>query len=387
MTTMEREARTPEGIADAVADLAPMIVGRAAEIEAARRVPADVLDQLLGTGCFGMSRPVSHGGAGADLPSTMRMLETLASADASVAWIVMIGGCAWVDLASLPRSTFDDLFPRGADVIVAGAFNPTGSIKADDGGYRVSGRWSFASGCEHADVLYGNCFAGIVDGAPQMRAAVFSPSQVVIEDTWTVSGLRGTGSHHIHVDDVLVPADHTFTPLVDEPCLDEPTVRIPVPALIALVVASVAIGAARGAVDDIIAIAEHKVPLLAGAPLATNPAFQMDLATADTELLAARALLYETAELAWSTATDGAPFTLEQRARVRAAAVWASERAAAVIDTAYRAGGGSSIYADCPLQRRLRDIHALTQHFIVRHDTLITAGAILAGQDVTLTVF
>lgn len=90
---------------------------------------------------------------------------------------------------------------------------------------------------------------------------------------------------------------------------------------------------------------------------------------------------------AWATAVDGRPFTLEQKARIRAASVWAATHAAAVVDTAYRSGGGSSIYADCPLQRRQRDIYALSQHFLVKRDTLTTAGAILAGQEVTVMVF
>ena len=79
--------------------------------------------------------------------------------------------------------------------------------------------------------------------------------------------------------------------------------------------------------------------------------------------------------------------TLDQRARVRAAAIWCATHAAAVVDAAYRAGGGSSLYADSPLQRRLRDIHALTQHFLLRRNTLVTAGAILAGQEVEVTLF
>jgi indole-3-acetate monooxygenase len=127
--------------------------------------------------------------------------------------------------------------------------------------------------------------------------------------------------------------------------------------------------------------------LLAGAPLAANPLFQHDLAVADTEVRAARSLVYDTAEWLWQSAIDGVELSLVDRARVRAAGVWATGRAVAVVDAAYRAGGGSSLYADCPLQRRLRDIHALTQHFIVRPDTLTTAGAILAGQDVSVMVF
>jgi alkylation response protein AidB-like acyl-CoA dehydrogenase len=118
-----------------------------------------------------------------------------------------------------------------------------------------------------------------------------------------------------------------------------------------------------------------------------NPTFQLDLATADTDVRAARALLYEESTRLWNLASTGSPLSLEDRARVRATAVWAVDRANAVVTTAYRSGGGSSLYNDCPLQRRLRDVNALAQHFIVKRDTLVTAGAILAGQDVQVMVF
>ena len=157
--------------------------------------------------------------------------------------------------------------------------------------------------------------------------------------------------------------------------------------MIALAIASVALGTAHGALDDIVAIATDKVPLLAPSPLATNPLFDFDLATADTEFRAAHALLLRRGRAAWDMAVAGDPSTTVHRARMRAAAVWVTERAAAVVDAAYRAGGGSSLYADCPLQRRMRDVHAITQHFVVKRDTMTTAGAILAGQDVELTVF
>ncbi|MGH9186780.1 MAG: acyl-CoA dehydrogenase family protein [Acidimicrobiales bacterium] len=143
--------------------------------------------------------------------------------------------------------------------------------------------------------------------------------------------------------------------------------------------ASVALGIAQGALDDITVLASNKVPLLSLAPLGGSPVFQTDLATADTDVRAARSLLYEEAARLWAAGAAGDALTMEQRAHVRASAVWTVDRATSVVTAAYRAGGGSSLYADCPLQRRFRDIHALAQHFLVRHDTLVTAGAILAG--------
>ena len=387
MTTVETGITTPQGVLDAARRLAPSIAARAGEIEAGRRVPRDLLEQLIAARVFRLLRPATHGGAGADLPGAMRVYEELARADASVGWTVMIGSGSWCDLAPLPRAAFDELFSGAPDVITAGVFSPTGSIAPAGDGYRVSGRWSFASGCEHADWIYGNCVEAVVDGVPRLRIAVFSPDQVVIEDTWTVSGLRGTGSHHFHVDPVVVPAERTLDPMADAPSLDAPIVRVPPPALFALTVASVALGSAQGALDDILAVAADKVPLLRSRPLAADPTFQQELAVADTTLRAARALVYETAEAAGQVAADAAELTLHQRARIRAAAAWATGRAADVVRAAYRAGGGGALYSASPLQRRLRDIDALTQHFLVRSDTLTTAGAILAGQDADVMVF
>lgn len=385
-TTVRPDAARLRATLDATLALAPTITDRAAEIEAAGDLPDDLVDELSAAGCFRVLLPRSHGGIGGDLPFAMQTVETLSRADASVGWTVMIGSGSWCDLAGLPRETFDALYADGADVIIGGAFNPTGSATAVDGGYRVNGRWAFASGCHHCTWLFGNCVEEH-DGDHRLRTVVFAPDQIEIEDTWHVSGLRGTGSHHFRADDVRVAAARTFVTLAEEPCLDEPIVRIPPPALFALEIAAVAIGTAQGALDDILTLATDKVPLLAGAPLAGNPLFQFDLATADTELRAARQLLYQDAEGAWATAVEGSLFTPHQRARIRAAAAWATSRAAAVVDTAYRAGGGTSLYVDSALQRRLRDIHAVTQHFLVKPDTLTTAGAVLAGQDVDLTVF
>jgi alkylation response protein AidB-like acyl-CoA dehydrogenase len=386
MTLIDQPTMTAQTVLDAVRDLAPAITARAPEVEAARRLPRDLLDQLIAAGCFRMLLPTSHGGLGADLMA-MRVYEQLARADGSVAWTVMIGSGSWLDLAGLPRESFDELFAPDV-VILAGAFNPTGSIEPVDGGYRVSGRWGFASGCQHATWIFGNCIEGFVDGMPKLRIAVFSPDQVTIEDTWHVSGLIGTGSHHFRADGVFVPANRTVDPLgEDEPCVDAPLLHIPPPAAFSMGIASVAAGIAQGALDDIVALAGAKVPLLAPAPLATSALFQQELARADAALRAARSLLYETADDAMAVVRGGSMLTLEQRARIRATAVWVTEQAADIVDMAYRSGGGSSIYADNMLQRRFRDIHALTQHFLVKRDTLTTAGAVLAGQDVQVLVF
>ena len=391
MTVVDGSARTAEDVLRAVQHLTPAVAARAAEIEAARRVPPDLLDDLVGAGCFRMLLPPTHGGVAADLPTAMRVLETLATADASVAWTVGIGAGSWLDLVGLPRASFDRIVGTAPDVIVAGVFRPAGTAIPVDGGYHVSGRWSFASGCEHATWIYGNCVEPAVGteegGPPQMRIAVFSPGEVTIEDTWHVSGLRGTGSHHFRVDDVFVPVDRTLDPMAAPPSLDEPIIRAPLLTVLSLAVASIALGVARAALDDIVALATGKVPMLAAGSLATSPLFQHELATAETELRAAHALAYELAEATWETAASGAEPTIGDRALARAASAWATSRSAAIVDMAYRSGGGTTLYSDHPLQRRLRDVHALTQHFLVKADTLTAAGAVLAGHDPGVPLF
>lgn len=379
-------ARTARDVADAVARLVPTISARASEIEAARRLPDDLWAELEDAGCLRMLLPPSHAGLGLPLPEAMRVFEALSRADASVGWTVANCSGTWCDLAGLPRATFDAVFPAGADVTVAGVFAPSGVAERVDGGYRVSGRWGFASGCQHCQWLFGNCLEE-VDGERRMRTVLFSASEITIEDTWTVSGLCGTGSHHFTVDELFVPVARTCATLEAEPCVDVPVVRIPTPPLFALAITSVALGVAQGALDDILAMAGGKTPMLAGAPLAANPLFQYQLANAHTDLRAARGLAYDEARSAWAAATDRTPFTLEHRARIRATAAWATARATTVVDFAYHAGGGSSLYAGNTLQRRLRDIHAITQHFLVKPDTLTTVGAVLAGRDVDVPVF
>ncbi len=380
MTTQVSETNT---CLEAVRTLSPAILAHGEEIERGRRVPPDLVEELTAAGCFRMLVPRSHGGAELDVPAEMRVIEELARADGSVGWTVMIGRSAPVFFGKLPRDTFDALYAAGPDVILAGTVNPTGLATPVDGGFRVTGQWSFASGCQHCHWFIAHCI--VDDGRqPPIRMMVLPPADVEIKDTWSVSGLCGTGSHDFVVNDAFVPAERSFV-LWDEPCLDVPLLRIPELSLASLSVGAVAVGIAHGALGEVTDLATGKLPLFSDGTLASNPLFQHQLAAADAQLRGARTLLYADAEAAWATAVAGTSFTPDHRARIRATATWVTTTAASVVDMAYTAGGGSSIYSSSPLQRRLRDIHALTQHFAVKLDTFTKAGAVLAGQDVDLT--
>ena len=378
-TATKRVPDSAEAILTAVDELVPEVSARAAETEAARRLPPDLVDRLSSSGIFGMLLPRSHGGAEGTLADQLHAIESLARADASVGWTVMIGSSAWVDMVHLPRGTFDELFAEPG-TIVAGAISPSGTAEATPDGFRVDGRWGFITGVEHATWVGLNCLeADPAGGPPGMRLAVVPRKEVVVEDTWHVSGLRGTGSQHVRAEGLSVPSAWTCNPMAGEACVDLTIVRVPAPAFVALAVSRVALGVAAGAMDDITALAADKVPLLSPGTLATSPTFHRDLAAADARLRSARALHDETVAFVWAAAVSGAAFTNQIRARARLDAVWAVEQAVEVVEFAYRAGGGTALYDSSPLQRRLRDVHAVTQHFIVRPDVLAAAGQVLAG--------
>jgi indole-3-acetate monooxygenase len=379
-------ATTTEPILEAVRALAPSVAVRAEEIERARRLPPDLVDELLAAGCFRMLVPRSHGGAEMELPVQMQVLEELARADASVAWTVMIGSEGPVLFRMLPRTTFDAVYAAGPDVIMAASANPIGTANPVEGGYRVTGQWPFASGCQHAHWFVGHCV--VDDGRePPVRMMMLPPSDVEIKDTWSVSGLCGTGSHDVVANGAFVPDELSFVVFGSEPSVDVPPLRIPEVARAAIQIASVTIGVARAALDEILALALDKTPTFTEGPLAANPLFQNQFGEADTQLRAARAALHAEADTVWAKAQGGSPFTPEDRARVRGTTTWVARTAAAIVDTAYEAGGSTSLHTSNPLQRRLRDAHALTQHFTMKADTFTKVGAVLAGQDVDLALF
>jgi alkylation response protein AidB-like acyl-CoA dehydrogenase len=374
MTTIEHATTL-----DAVRELVPTIAARVDEIEAARTLPADLVDELVAAGCFRALVPSSYGGSSVDLVEPFEVLEELARVDGSVAWTVMIGAAAPALLGHLPPPTFE----ASPDVISAGTFNPTGQATPVAGGYRVSGRWSFASGCMHAHWFLAHCF--VDDGRqPPLQMMVLPAAEVEIVENWSTLGMRGTGSHDFQLAGAFVPEERTFA-IFEPPSLDFTLLRIPELCLSSMGFAAVAIGVAEGARREIVELAAGKLPMFADAALAGNALFRNELGRADASLRAARALLHQLAREAWDRAVAGEPFGDEVRAGIRSATTWVVETAATVVDTAYRAGGGTSLYDRSPLQRRLRDIHTLTQHFGVKRDTYTLAGAVLAGQDVDTT--
>ena len=372
----------------AVRDLAPTISARSVEIESGRRIPSDLLDQLIAAGCFRMLTPRSHGGLEIDLPFSMEIIETIAAADGATGWTVMIGSESPMLLALLPRSRFDQIYSAGPDVIIGGGFAPRGQAEVGENGYLVNGRWAFASGCQHSSWLVGNCVVtqngqprpGLLPGSNEIRAMLFRRDQAKIIDTWDVNGMRGTGSHDIEVKNLRIPADDSLDIFLGSSCLPGPLYTAPVVSF-ALHIGAVGIGIARHALSDIIALVQtNKKRLYTGSTIADSPLFHYRLAHADTSLRAARELLMAESRAVWESSLAGHSPTPPEMARIIGSVTWAAQTAASIVDTCYTAGGGTAPYNSSPLQRHLRDIHTLTQHAAVNESMLTRAGAFLIGK-------
>src|SRR5262249_36730701 len=188
--------------------LAPEIRSRAGDIEASRRIPPGLVKALKAIGIFRMLMPRSHGGFELDLPAALEILAALSKIDGSVGWTIAIASGGHLFAPLLPGDIYDEVYQSGPGVVLAGSVQPA----ATAGGWGVTGRWPFASGCQHADWMVGFCMMSdhgkpLLDeaGAPLVRGFVLPAQDWLIEDTWYVAGLRGTGSHHITLRDAFVP--------------------------------------------------------------------------------------------------------------------------------------------------------------------------------------
>lgn len=374
-----------------VLDLCPTIAERALEIERTRALPLDLVEQLRAAGVFRMFVPVSVGGDELSLREGADVIEALARADGSTGWVAAIGAGWPYVLSYLPDATYRAVYVDGPDVIVAGVAAPTGEAAREDGGYRLRGQWAFASGCHHADYLVATAFVlddGVAkDASPEMRLALLQPDQCEVLDTWHVSGLKGTGSADFRVDGALVPPERTARFYGDAtPTVQHPADAIPLLTRVCLDHITVALGIAAGAVDDVIGIAPTKTVFGSRHSLAADPVFRHELGRASAELGVLRAAFHSALDELQSLIATGGDFTLGMRVRIRSAAAHIGERTAAIVDHCYTSCGTSGLRESSPLQRRLRDIRALSQHVSLSSTTFTTAGAFALDQPFDATL-
>jgi alkylation response protein AidB-like acyl-CoA dehydrogenase len=368
--------------------LRPLIESAAVAIEQGRQVTAEVQAALHQAKLFRLYLPRTYGGEEVEPAIFVATIEELAKADASTAWCVaQASGCS-LAAAYLDPAVAREIFGAADAVLSWGPVGQNAKATVVDGGYRFSGAWPFASGSRHARWLAGHCPLVDADGKPQLwpdgkpmeRTLLFPKSNATIHDVWHVVGLRGTGSDSYTVSDVFVPAPYSFTrESADDRRETGPLYRFTSYQLFGARFAGVALGIARAALDAFVQMASSKVPMLQTRPLRDSASVQSQVAQAEARLQASRALVFQTLEQMWDTASRGEVFSMHLRATLRLAAVHAVHQCKEVVETAYHLAGGTAIFENQAFERRMRDMHAVTQQVQSQISNFEVAGQVLLG--------
>jgi indole-3-acetate monooxygenase len=383
------EPLTSERILANARALVPEIAARAAEAAGLRQLPRDLVDKLKAAGCFRVMFPKSWNGPEMPLPMQVELVELLAHADAAVAWCVKIGSDSGLFAAWLEEGAARELYPQ-LDFVTAGQAPPNGRALKVDGGYRVTGRWGFGSGCTHADVMVGGCAVVGDDGQPIMSGGMPQVIHVLapagrwqIEDTWHAHGLAGSGSHHYSTKDLFVPERHALN-LFAPSGRDEPLYRLPITASVSIPMAGVPLGIARRAIDELCAIAGKKIVAIPPPPvlLKNLPRVRLAVARADSWLGAARAYVYATVEKLWTEVENHGEASTAARREVGLARIHAHRVACEVTQLMFDTAGPAAVYASSPLDRLLRDAVTINQHLLFNDGILEDLGAMALGDDV-----
>jgi alkylation response protein AidB-like acyl-CoA dehydrogenase len=379
---MASPANGPE-LLETARGLLPRIVGQRDRIEAGRRLPDDLARELARAGFFRIFLPAAYGGLDLAPADGLRVFEQLARADGSVAWCVWNGNTHWTAAQLSPGAA--RAIHADPDAITANSTRSSGQARVVPGGYRVSGRWSLVSGCELAAWMVLLCVVHADDGprvteagVPEIRFMLLPAGACEIIDTWTVGGLRGTGSHDVAVHDVFVEQEFGsgfFDPYV----LPEPRYRLPPFSRVIPGLGAMALGIARTAIDSFCEIAGAKTPERTTQMLRHNHGAQVRLSQAESLVRSARLFLYDSVDRLWRCLLSSGEVTMQDRASVRLAASCAVGSAVQAVDLLYVGAGANSLYAQCPLERAFRDVHAITLHIGVHPRVMESTGRVLLG--------
>ena len=391
MNTQEaRPSADPDTFLEVIRDLTPQIQTRIVQMEADRRLPAELARAMAELGIFRLMIPRRLGGLEMDLIPALHVFEELAQIDGSTGWCAMIGATGGTTSAFLSEEVAREIYASDPNVITAGAIAPYGQARPIDGGYRVTGRWPFNSGCQHSQWLMGTSVIvendqprKLPNGYPETRMMIFPAAEAEILDTWSVSGLRGSGSHDIRVQDVVVPEERAVAYGFGKRYHSGPLYAFPIFGLLAVSVASVATGMARGAIQSFIELAKTKRLTGSTRLLSQRAVIQLEVAQAEAQLRAGRACMFEPVQDVWGRVVAGQPISQRHRALLRLSACHATTASAQTIDLMYQAAGTGAIWDTSPLQRHFRDVHMITQHAVVAPPISEIAGKILLGLETT----
>jgi alkylation response protein AidB-like acyl-CoA dehydrogenase len=390
----DNQAKTIDWVARARA-LAPMIEAAGDRNEKERRIAPEVIAAISEAGLLHMLLPASLGGGAADVVAFNQVIEEIAAADASTAW------CLAQTLASSHAAGYlDPQIARevfGAPNAIVAWGPPAGLAKAIavDGGYRVTGKWRFASGGANATWMGGHSTVFGADGKPRLDAAgrplnrtmLFRPASATIHDTWHVTGLRGTASNDYEVTDLFVPeAYSTWRDYPPDRRESGPLYNIPMLTLYGIGFSAVALGLARASLVAFKTLAQTKpwaATLGNTSPLRDHAVIQAGVARATGQLRSARAFLLQVLADIWETSATAGKFSLDQRAELRVAITSAMEEATKVVDFCHRAAGTTAIFQGSPFERRFRDMHTALAQGQAHLSNFENAGLALLGVEPT----
>ncbi len=358
--------------------LAPEIAGASNDIEARRELPPWLLQKLIDGRFFRMLQPRSIGGAELRPMSFALITEAIAAADASTAWCVCQNNGCSMSAAYLSPEVAREIFGPSSGILAWGPPGAPFEAQPVDGGYRISGKWRFASGSHHATWL--GAHMRIAGTGGKVRTMLFPKSSVTMHDIWHVVGLRGTGSDEYVVEDVFVPQNHTMDR--DKPAErreDGPLYRFTSNQLYSCGFGGVGLGIARATMDAFYALPATKISRGASKPMRENNVVQSQVAQCEARWRSARAFLHTTWEQAWAHVEATGEQTMEDRTMIRLASTWAIQSSREVVNTLYHAAGSIAIFEDHPFERRLRDIHTVAQQSQGRQLHYETVGQILLG--------
>ena len=397
---MTEETRLPADIdaqppVRAAAALRSVIRGYRDEIEREQRLPKELVEQFHRAGFYSLVMPRALGGLQADPLTYVRVVELLAEAAGSVGWNVANNSIGQLVTLGLPDEGVQEIYAHAADTVIAGtAVMGGGQAVAVDGGYRVTGRWPFGTGCQESSwmlgsfqILDGDQPRRSPDGASVYWRGVFERSEVqIVEGSWDVAGLRATGSFDWTVDDVFLPERRTMVhagiPL-DNQWKRWPGISyaLPAQAWVGPHHSAVITGIARAGIDALIELASEKTPRGRTARLCDNPQVQDAVGRADTILNAGRAYRSAVITEIWNTVAAGEETTLDQRARSRLAAAYAADSAREAMDLMFRQGGSTSYRRESRLAECWRDLHVVGQAVTLMPEWYPMGGRVFLKMD------
>jgi alkylation response protein AidB-like acyl-CoA dehydrogenase len=373
-------AEKRQALLQAVDSVRDILAAGADEAEAIRTLPQASITALREAGLFALKLPAVLGGAEADPVTQIEVIEAVSYIDPSAGWNLFIGAGGGSLCAFWPDEAIEQMFRGGRIPTLAGAIMPGRAVPVD-GGYRITGRWSWASGIRHAEWVGAHVLVERKGGGPpESRQAALPAAAVEIHDTWHVAGLKGTGSCDFSATDLFVPEGFTFDLRAMQPQRGGPLYQLGLPGLLVNELAGFSLGVGRRALDAIIDLAQTKRRGYGKQlPLAERAVFQRTIGESDLQLRAARGLVLEIFEKAWTTVCAGRRPEPQLQVEMRSATTLVTDVALEVTTRAFRYGAGTAIRLDNVLQRCLRDLQVGATHLMVSDSTYEQHGQCLLG--------